>query len=697
MARRTGKSQSLCIGVDIGGTFTDAVLTDGMDTWRAKAETTTEDPNGSVLAACGRVAGLAGKTLKQLLPGVGRFGLGSTTIANVLASRTGLSVGLITTRAFEDQIPLAKGLRITDGGWLRYPEQLVPRRRIIGVEGRLDRDGKELRPLDPAEVIEAGRRLVEREGVQAVAVSFLWSFKNPIHEEMATALLRETFPNLPVMSGVELNPVIREFERTTFAIMNAYTMSGFGAIDALQEELAALGLSVPILLIHSSGGCITVNEARRVPTWLVESGRAAGVAASMSLAEATGLEDVITCDIGGTSFDVSVCTHGQPSRRNRGEIFGTWTSLPLIDVESINGGGGSIGWVDSRTMLRVGPHSAGAAPGPVCYGRGATEPTLTDALLLLGYIDASRFLGGEMNLDLDGTRQACGRLGSWLSLEPTETAWGIRQIALEGMVKAVRSILNTRGLDPHKHQIISYGGCGALFTPEIAQTIGVRRVLIPELAAVWSGFGAAAADVRREKVHSLAVEMPIDALLLQALSDKLRTEVLDDLAADGVAECNRSVEFEADLRFKRQVWELTIPIPPGIIDAVAVSRLLDNFRTEYQKRYGQSSILRGAAVELVTFRAVGVGSITKASVSAGHRERVPEGTPAPSRKSRLVQIERGERGLKKVRTHYGPDLRPGHRIGGPALVDQLDTTVWIPPRCSAYIDMIGTLVVEVGR
>jgi N-methylhydantoinase A len=685
----TGRPTSVCIGIDVGGTFTDAVLTDGHSTWRAKAPTTPGELGRGVVDACRRASARAGSTLEELLPTVTRFGLGTTAVTNVLATRTGRRVGLITTKGFEDQVPMAKGRRLVDDGWVVLPDSIVPRSRIAGVAERIDRDGTVLVPLDPDDVVAAARRLVLDELSAAIAVSFLWSFKNPSHEDAAVAAIRHEFPDLPVFSGAALNPVMREFERTTFALLNAYAGEAFSGIDALVDELAGLGLQVPVLLVHSGGGSITVPEARRTPLGLAASGPAAGVAASASLARAAELDDVLTCDMGGTSFDVAVITGGTPTRRTRAEIMGIWTSLPLVDVESITAGGGSIGWADARGMLRVGPTSAGAVPGPACYGRGGTEATVTDALLVLGYLDPVRFLGGEMILDPDAAHRACERVARRVGLDTLETAWGIRHLALEGMAKAVRSLLNARGLDARRHTVISFGGCGSLFTPDIARAIGAPTVLVPEVASVLSAFGAATADIQRERVHSLGIAMPADAGALEALAEKLRTEVVEDLAADGVAEEDRSVRFEADLRFKRQIWELSIALPPGPITVPSLEHLLEVFRAEYARRYGAGSMTLGAPAELVTLRAMGVGRTVRASIDAMVRTAVPEGTPAPPAGSRSVQV--GRDAAAGVATFDGASLQPGHRIAGPALVDGADTTIWLPTGATAHVQPSSTL------
>ena len=695
MARNEpSRSGTICVGVDVGGTFTDVVFTDGADMWRAKASTTPGDLGQGVLAACSLAASRNGKTLEEILPTVSRFGLGTTAVTNVLATRNGPRIGLITTKGFEDEIPLAKGRRLVEEGWTTMPPGILSRRQIVGVSERVDCDGQVLVPVDRNEVVAAARRLVEKRDVQALAVSFLWSFKNAVNEEAAVGAIREELPGTVVFSGAALNPIMREFERTTFALLNAYVGGAFVGIDALAEQLARLGLRVPLLLVHSGGGSITIDQARRVPFGLAESGPAAGVLASMSLAQASELSDVIACDMGGTSFDVSVISGGHPTRRRRGEVMGIWTSLPLIDVQSIGAGGGSIGWVDARGMLRVGPVSAGAVPGPACYARGGTEPTVTDALVVLGYIDPALFLGGEMALDLDAANRSCEKLGRQLGLDIGETAWGIRQLALEGMTKPVRSLLNARGLDPRDHAIVSYGGCGALFTCEIARIIGSTQVLVPDQASVLSAFGAATADIRRERVSALSLPMPVAAEPLQVLAEKLQADVLDDLAADGVAERDRSVEFEAELRFKRQVWELSVSLPTGRITSDTLNWLMDEFRAEYARRYGQGSIVLGAPIELVTLRAIGVGRTIRASIDAGGRPAVADGTPAPRAASRKVRIERSDLGTRPVDAYDGPALRPGHRIKGPALVDGVDTTIWIPPKMGGRMDKRSTLIVE---
>src|SRR5581483_11950138 len=627
-----------CLGIDVGGTFTDAVLTDGTTTWRAKAPTTPGRLGDGVLAAARLVADRSGRTLEALLPTISRFGLGTTAVTNTLAARTGRRVGLLTTSGFEGMLRFAQGTRVIDeDGWLALPPQVVPRSSVAAVHERIDRDGQVVVPLDPAEVVGAVQRLVDDEHVEVIAVSYLWSFLNPVHETLTAEAIGEVYPGLPVVCGAALHPAIREYERTTYAVLNAYVVVG----------------------------------------------------------AASGSDDLVTCDMGGTSFDVSVVEGGRAARRTRGRLMGVWTALSLVDVESIGAGGGSLGWVDARGMLRVGPRSAGAVPGPACYGRGGTDATVTDALVVLGFIDPQRFLGGDFELDPAAAQAACARLGSSLGLGAEETAWGVRQIALAGMVKATRARLAALGLDPRDHAILSFGGSGSLFTVDIAAAIGARRVLVPELASVLSAFGAATTDVRRERVRAVLATMPVDVDLVQKLMGELATGVDDDLAADGVVPADRSVQFEADLRFAKQIFELSIPVTGPRFDDAARDRLLDDFRGEYAKRYGQGSIVLGAPIELVSLRAIGIGRTVHATLDGHGAAGVPAGTQAPAAGTRSVRVARSD--LVDVAVHAGAELRPGHTLTGPALVDGSDTTIWVPAGSHAHVDPHGTLIVEVGQ
>jgi N-methylhydantoinase A len=681
-----------CIGVDVGGTFTDVVLSDGTRVWRAKSPSSTTALGEGVIAGCRLVAQRAGTTLERLLPQVARFGLGSTAVTNVIAARTGRRVGLITTQGFEDLVPIARVRREPREGWLVPPDGLIERDWILGVAERVDRDGKILQALDSDEVVRAARTLLEKQRVEAIAVSFLWSCANPVHEQQALQAIRSANPDVPLVSGAALHPVVREYERTTFALLNAYTSGALSGIDELVEELQQLGLSRPPLLIHSGGGSISVAEGRRAPAVLAESGPAAGVVGALAVCRAEKITDAVACDMGGTSFDMSIIRQSEPLRRTRGNLMGVWTALAMVDIESVTAGGGSIGWADSMGFLRVGPRSAGARPGPACYGRGGINPTVTDALVVLGYIDPQHFLGGEMRLDSEAARNACARLGSEMGTDAIKAAWGIREIAKVEMIRALRAQFARRGLDPREFAIISMGGCGGLFNPLIAQELGVRRVLIPELTSVLSAFGAANADIRRERTRSIGMLLPAAGESLAVIATELTQTVAEDLAADGIAAADRTVAFEADLRFMRQQFELTIPCDPGF-SAQAQDNLITAFTSEYQRRYGKGALVSGAPVELVSLRVVGRGQTVRAELV--HSFASPAAQTQQKRKRQIWVGDGSHVQPMSVDVLSSVDLRPGELIQGPALLDGADTTIWIPPQVTARLSEHRTIDMEV--
>jgi N-methylhydantoinase A len=682
----------LCIGIDVGGTFTDAVITQGPRVWRAKAPTTPRDPAAGVLAACRLAAAEYGAELEELFPRVSRFGLGTTAITNVLTARAGAPVGLLTTAGFEDTIGHARGRRTVSDGWSVPPWPVVERQHIVGIDERVRRDGRVIRPLRLDEVLSGVHRLVDRESVAAVVVSFLWSVRNPAHEEAAVEAITREFPTLNVVSGVACHPALGEYERTMTAVLNAYSMAAFAGLDALDAAAHDLGLRVPVLLLHSGGGTISLAQARTAPLGLAQSGPAGGVAASVELVGALRAPTAVTADMGGTSFDVAVIDGGVAHRTGRGELFGLSVALPRIDVESVGAGGGSLAWADDRGMLRVGPRSAGAEPGPACYGRGGDQPTITDALVVLGYIGAANFLGGTQRLEADLAHAACARLGERLGLGAVETAWGIREIALSGMVRTVQGTLARNGLDPERTSVVSYGGCGGLFTSEIALALGLASVEIPEIASVLSAFGAASADVRRERIAALNLGLPGDAAPIRDAVLRLRRHLLDDLRADGVDADRTELTFVADVRFALQTHQLAVGFDPDVVAAEGTAGIARDFFAAYRELYGDRSLSEAAAVELVAVRGIGVGRTVKSgwpeetAVEPGYR-------PQPSGHRDISLARPGEAPAEPVPCFDGSGLRPGATVPGPAVIDLKDTTIWVPGGTTARLRSSRTLTI----
>ena len=475
-------SGGFVVGIDVGGTFTDAVCSDGKNVWRAKSPTNPAKFSDGVLGSCTLLAKQLGLTLESFLGKIARFGLGTTAVTNVLATQRGRTVGLLTTEGFEYHLHATRGHRKSEDGWLVHGWNPVARDAVRGIHERIDRRGDVLVPIDVAEIEAAATSLVEEQGVDAFAISFLWSFRNAAHERLAVDTIKRLYPGVPVFSGAELNPVMREYERTTLAVLNAFTSDALDGVEELGEELERLGLEAPILLLHSGGGAITIAEARATPIALASSGPAAGAVAAGEVTMAHGLNNGLCCDMGGTSIDVAVVVDGVPDRRQTAEIGGLVTSQSAIDVESIGAGGGSMAWIDDRGLLRVGPQSARATPGPVCYGRGGTVPTVTDAMVLLGYIDPASFMGGTMRLDLKAAHEACERLGGPIGLSAMETAYGIREIALAEMGKAMRARISSGGIDVRKFGVVAFGGSGSLFATPMAQELDFLAALVGEWA-----------------------------------------------------------------------------------------------------------------------------------------------------------------------------------------------------------------------
>lgn len=679
-------------GVDVGGTFTDVVVARADGLWRAKTPTTHGEIGEGVIAALSLAAEQIGIGLNELVGGIVWFGLGTTAVTNVIAEVRGARVGLLTTAGFEDELNLARGIRFSVEGPVQRPVEIVPSRAIEGVAERIDRTGLVLQPLDLQAVLAAVGRLIERADIECLAISFVNAYRNPAHEDAAAAAIREAYPDLPVVAASALDAGFGFLQRTMFAALNAFASAAFVGVDELVARLGELGLSVPLRLVNATGGVTSVDGAREKPLTLMQSGPAAGVAAAASVGRRLGLSHVLACDMGGTSFDISVINDSTPLRRLNAEILRVPTGMSMVDVDSIGAGGGSVGWADSRGMLRVGPRSAGSIPGPACYGWGGREPTVTDALVVLGYIDPANFLGGRMALDAEAARTACADLGAKLGLSAIETAWGIRRIALADMTRVTRSILSRRGLDPQDYTIVSYGGCGSLFNADIAKALGVGRVVAPDVASVLSAFGAATAPVRRERTRAVAAVFPLAEDAVAQVMAQLGEAVTADLASDQVPADERTVTFEAAMRFKRQPSELAVPVRPGLTGAALSQALQDDFQADYVRRYGESSVVLGAPVELVSLRAIGSGQPHELTAA---RTTVPAARPvAPS--SRLVHLH-DHAEPEPVKVLLGRDLAPGLRIEGPACVDDVDTTIWIPPEAVATVDADMALIIDIAR
>ncbi len=685
-AKLSHEERAFVVGIDVGGTFTDAVCSDGENVWRAKSPTNPAKFSDGVLGSCRLLAQQLHLPFEAFLGRIVRFGLGTTAVTNVLATQRGRTVGLITTAGFENHLHATRGHRKSEDGWLVHGWNPVGKDAVRGIHERIDRRGEIVQALDVAEVEAAARWLVENEGVNAFAISFLWSFRNPVHEQQASEAIKRLYPDLAVFSGADLNPVMREYERTTLAVLNAFTSDALDGVEELGEELKELGLESPILLLHSGGGAITIAEARATPIALASSGPAAGAVAAGEITMAHGLRNGLCCDMGGTSIDVAVVVDGVPHRRQTAEIGGLVTSQSAIDVESIGAGGGSMAWIDDRGLLRVGPQSARATPGPVCYGRGGTVPTVTDAMVLLGYIDPASFMGGAMNLDVEAARSACEQLGAPIGLSAMETAYGIREIALAEMGKAIRARISSGGIDVRKFGVVAFGGSGSLFATSMAKELDLQWVLTPAVASVLSAYGAATADIQRERSIAIDELLPAAAERANFALNSLKERADADLAHQNVAPEKRDLVCEVDLRFYRQRNSLTLKLENGVVDS---ADLLRRFEEAYAQQYGLAGLTGDSHVELSNVRVIGIGRTVRAVLPNSLKPRDAGSVPSKSG-VRTVQVGRNER--LEVPVYDAEQLRPGDTVAGPALLDKVDTTLWAPSGSSVSIEANGSLI-----
>ena len=548
------------IGFDIGGTFTDFILLDmaRSEIRLHKCLTTPRDPSIGALAGLTELLDAAGRTLADITDVVH----GTTLVTNSLIERTGARLGLITTRGFRDILEMGTEQRydIYDL-FLRFPDPLVPRRRRLEVTERMDRDGNVLMPLDVAEVRAAAQRLVA-EGVEAIAICFLHAYRNPAHEREAAAIVRSAFPELAVSISSDVVAELWEYQRCNTTCANAYVQPLMGRyIARLERELHARGFRGALYFMHSAGGLLSPETARDFPIRMLESGPAGGGLATAYFGAAAGKADVISFDMGGTTAKACLIEGGRAEiapmmeaarvhRFKRGS--GLPIKAPVIDMIEIGAGGGSIASIDEVGLLRVGPLSAGAEPGPACYARGGTEPTVTDANLLLGYYDPGFFLGGRMALDRDAADRALADVGAKLGLSAIDTAWGIHRMVVENMAAAARIHIVEKGKDPRAYAMVGFGGAGPAHAAEVARVLGVKQVLIPPASGAASALGFLAAPLSFEQVrsHPVRLQAPDAAAtietILRELSDAARARLIDA----GVADDEVVTERLADMRLE---------------------------------------------------------------------------------------------------------------------------------------------------
>ncbi len=673
----------MLVGVDVGGTFTDLVWSEDGQTYALKVPTTPQQEEG-FLQALDMLREVHGDH-----PTPARLVHGTTVATNTVLEGTWSPTALFTTKGFRDVLEIGRQARpalydlFTD-----RPQPVVPRSLRVEVPERLDHRGRVVRPLDETEVRRLARQISGT--VSSVAVVLLYAFLNDRHERRVRAILREEGVEVPITLSSEVLPEFREFERTSTTVLAAALRPVIaGYLERLVAGLRERSIDAPLLLMSSSGGVVSADEAARSPAVLLLSGPAGGVEGARRMGAAVGLSDMITLDMGGTSTDVALLPGGVPQRSPEREVAGHPVRVPAVDVHTVGAGGGSIAHIDAGGALRVGPLSAGAVPGPACYGHGGSAPTVTDAHLVLGRLPEDHTLGGLPPLDLGAARSAVARVARPLGLSVDDAAWGILTVAEATMERAVRVISVERGHDPRGFTLLAFGGAGPLHGASLAAKLGMRKVLVPAHAGALSALGLMSADLMVTLVRSVLLPWAeARSEHLQEVMNALNATAARRLSAAGVPAASMVFRYAADLRYRGQGFELTVPWDTGDAVARTRERVAQDFHNAHEARYGYAA--PEEPLELVTLRLTATAP-THAPPLPLTKNAGPSPTPSATRPVYLGPLH----GWATCPVVERRRLCAGAHLPSPAVVEGADCTCLIPPEVNAQVDAIGNLVLEV--
>lgn len=680
------------LGIDVGGTFTDLVLIDDGtgQIHYAKTLTTPEELAQGVLDGIAKVLDLAGVSMAD----VAYIAHGTTIGTNALIERKGARVGLIATEGFRDVLEIARIERPDAGLYdmnVDLPEPLVPRYLRLEVGERVAADGTIVRPLDVQSVVEAVERF-KAAGVEAIAVCLLFSFRNPAHEQGVRQICQKLYPGVPVSLSSEVAPEFREFERTSTVAINAYlTPVTERYLDTLICRLNERYGQLDVRIMQASGGAMTVEAAKSRAVNMVNSGPAGGALAAALFGRLAGADKVISVDMGGTSFDIGLVVNGQPRVKPEGEFEGYPVKIPLTDVEGIGAGGGSIAWVDAGGALNVGPESAGAYPGPASYGQGGERPTVTDANLVLGRLNPDYFLGGEMPLQLERACQAIEQfVATPLGMSTEEAAAGIIRVVNANMCRGISVNTTQKGYDVREFALLAFGGAGPLHAVELAQEMGIRRVIVPPFCAVFSALGAVASDVRHDYAQTVALSQTgITAGRLQTAFAALESQARRQLIQENVAKDQMILQRAADLRYQGQSYEITVPLAHNYpLSEEDVQRLIADFHNLHHRIYAYGD--PAEAVEIINVRVTAIGKVPDLNLKRHANEALCQPRP---KGVRPVYFPAG--GFLATKIYERAALPANQQIAGPCLVEEPTSTIVIPPGASATVDAYGNLVIDI--
>lgn len=687
-------SRPALIGVDVGGTHTDVCVGLGGDLVRGKALTTHDDYSIGVLEAIGVAAGHLGRSASDLLADTEALVSGTTVVTNALTELRGAKVGVLITRGFRDVFRFAGGARrpLYDDQRQDNPPDVMPRSCIKEIDERITSDGTILVELDETAVRKAIRELRD-EGAETLAVCFLWSFRTRTHELRVAEIAQAEWPGAFVTLSSDIHPVVREHERFFSAVFNSFCQpSVVRLLDTLAERLRAEGFAGHLSFFAGAGGAIPRELAGRYPLLLLASGPAGGVTGAITLAEQMGTRDVLVGDMGGTSFDTTLIRDLQPIVRPRAEVSNMPVGLTTLDILSIGAGGGSLAGVDSRGVPRVGPESAGSMPGPVCYGRGGVTATVTDAAVVAGYIDPANYLDGRVPLDRDAAARAVASFGERFGWPVDQSVDAILELTAANMADALRAVTIERGQDPRECTMFAYGGTLPLFAAAICARLEIERVVVPRNSSVFSAYGVMVAKFLRRHSRSLQVALvdPDLSRELEQIREALIRQAVEEAVAGGIAESDLSYDWAADLRFMGQTFEIEVPLSAERMTPEAAAALADGFPERYEATYGKGTAWEGSPVMLVN-----VNLTVTAERPVPPLEPVAlttAGAAGAETEHREVLLPGG--GRSRVPVYDGPRFRAGASVEGPAIIDEHDTTLVVPPDWSCRRDEFLNYVME---
>jgi N-methylhydantoinase A len=696
------------VGVDIGGTFTDCVVLD-----RRGGITATKAPSTPGNFALGMIDAMQVAAARLEFPferfcsEIAVLTHGTTVGTNALIQRRGARVGLITTKGHEDAIHIMRGSRgVTSRDLAKvvhFPESqkpvpIVPKRFIEGVSERVDCFGEVVVPLNEADAEAAIKRLVAA-GCETIGVCFLWSFKYPHHERRVKEMVHDLAPQVFVSCSIDIAPKWGEYERTTATVLNAYigpVMARY--LGSLDRQLKDSGYRNPLQITQCGGGSISIDKAMESPLLTLDSGPVSGVTGSVYLGQLMGLQNIITTDMGGTSFDVGIIFDGRPAYSFVSNVVQYEYFLPKVDIQAIGSGGGSLARVDAQAhTLRVGPESAGAEPGPACYGKGGGVATVTDADVVLGYIDPDNFLGGRIKLDKAQALDAVKEIAEDLGLPLREAASGIARIAEFKMADIIRKMTVEKGFDPRDFVLFAFGGAGPVHAGVFGAELGVQKVVIPqkEIASTWCAFGAASADILHIHEQVDIQTSPFDPVRVNRVFDELEARAHEQMDRDGIARSRQRFQFLLDMRHKGQINEVEVMLPERRLTPSLIEPLQDRFYARYEQLYGHGSSYHDARLEIVTLRLRVSAATPRPKLSKARRLTavIPEKAKRRARKIYWADLKRET----ATPIYDGAHLRPGNRLKGPAVVETTDTTVVVHPGRALRVDAWGNFEITFNK